>query len=290
MFGPRLRPPTHRIKLAPDASGQTFPGQTPYLIPGMGQSIGSFASVAAAGPNQPATVGGVPTSAAWGGPYNNGLTAGTKKWLFLGEGLWNGSTPLTSATQFISDATFTVYSDSEFHTELTDTVLPCLLNCRAPTVVDAELYNVEADDPGLVTYTFLTSGSSPIIWDGFLFNSFVPLPGGFGAGPVVPATFDTATPNSVEISRLAARYLFLERDRQQSIRNRPRPDHDPRRRCSRADDSIAVECGTVRRQRPNPPRSSPRVTTCHRRWRRSTTARVFSEISGIYFAICKSPL
>jgi hypothetical protein len=178
---------------APQMHGlQNFPGSTPYLIQGMGQTLGSFTDVAAAGPNQPASVVGLPTSGTWGGPYNNGVTSGTKKWLFIGEGLWDTSVPITSPTQFVSAATFTVYSDQDFHSVAAETIFPCLLNCRPPTVVDAEFYNVEADDPGMMTHLFTTSGSSPIIWDNFMFDSYSPLPGGSGAGPANPAAFDTS--------------------------------------------------------------------------------------------------
>jgi hypothetical protein len=178
---------------APQMQGyQGFSGApVPYQIQGMGQTVGSFADVAAAGPNQPASVVGLPASGTWGGPYNNGLTAGPKKWLFIGEGLWDTSVPITSPTQFISAAAFTVYSDQDFDTMPTNTILPCLLNCRAPTVVDAEFYNVEADDPGNMTHVFTTSGSSPIVWDNLIFDSYSPLPGGSGTGPLNPAAFDT---------------------------------------------------------------------------------------------------
>ncbi len=145
------------------AAYQSFLGvPTPYLIQGMGQTVGSFTDVAAAGPNQPASVVGA-SSGTWGGPYNNGLTSGTKKWLFIGEGIWDTSVPITSPTQFISDATFNVYADQDFNSVAAETIFPCLLNCRPPTVVDAEFYNVQADDPGMMTHTFTTSGSSPII-------------------------------------------------------------------------------------------------------------------------------
>jgi hypothetical protein len=172
-------------------ASQNLPGSSPYLIQGMGQTTGNFTDVAAAGPNQPASVGGPTTSGTWGGPYNNGLTAYSKKWLFIGEGLWDTSVPITSYTQFVSASTFTVYTDQDFRSAAAETVFPCLVNCHAPTVVDAELSNVIANDPGMITHTFSTAGSPPVIWDDFTFDSYVPTPGGSGTGPAIPPTFDT---------------------------------------------------------------------------------------------------
>ena len=172
-------------------ASQSLPGSSPYLILGMGQTTGNFTDVAAAGPNQPASVGGPATSGTWGGPYNNGLTSYSKKWLFIGEGLWDTAVPITSPTQFVSASTFTVYTDQDFHSAAAETIFPCVFNCHPPTVVDAEFSNVDADDPGMMLHTFTTSGSAPIVWDDFMFDSYTPPPGGAGTGPAIPPTFDT---------------------------------------------------------------------------------------------------
>jgi hypothetical protein len=105
----------------PMTGAENLPGQTPFLIKGFGQTAGSFTAVAAAAP-QPASVVGPTTSGNWGGPYVGGLLAdwagstGPKKWVLLGEGLYNpallGPTLETARAAMVPSATTTVYSSS----------------------------------------------------------------------------------------------------------------------------------------------------------------------------------
>ena len=93
-------------------ASQSLPGMTPYLIKGIGQTAGDFGICHAA-----FCVVGPSTSPSWGGPYNNGLADwnsgnGPKKWVLIGEGIWNPSLPFTgSPLQFVSAASFTVYGN-----------------------------------------------------------------------------------------------------------------------------------------------------------------------------------
>src|SRR5205814_403562 len=111
----------------PMTGAQNLPGQTPFLIQGIGQTTGNFAAIAAAAP-QPATVIGPTVSGFWGGPYNNGLADwnsgnGPKKWVLVGEGFWNTNAPLVFPTSIVSSATFTVYR-SDFSSILSPGIFP----------------------------------------------------------------------------------------------------------------------------------------------------------------------
>jgi len=101
----------------PMTGAENLPGQTPFLIKGLGQTAGSFANVAAAAP-QPAAVVGPTTSGSWGGPYAGGSlvdligSTGVKKWVFLGEGAYNpallGPNLTTALAAMVPSATTTV--------------------------------------------------------------------------------------------------------------------------------------------------------------------------------------
>jgi hypothetical protein len=108
------------------AGAQNLPGQTTFFVKGMGQTVGSFIKVAATQPGS--TVVGPTTSGSWGGPYASLASTlppqgpvdyvganGAKKWLFLGEGLYNpallvGGTPDQRLLGIASAAAITVYT------------------------------------------------------------------------------------------------------------------------------------------------------------------------------------
>jgi hypothetical protein len=103
----------------PMTGAQNLPGQTPYLIKGMGQTVGSFGATCQA---LGCPVIGPTTSGSWGGPYVGGTLAdwnganGVRKWVFLGEGTYNpsllGPSLETARAAIVPSATFTVYSSA----------------------------------------------------------------------------------------------------------------------------------------------------------------------------------
>jgi hypothetical protein len=74
-------------------------------------------------------------------------------------------------------------------------VLPSCLACYSPTIVDAEINNVNANVPGTLMHTFALQSPAPIgvVWSDFQFDSYVPAPGASDTAPAIPATFDPTT-------------------------------------------------------------------------------------------------
>ena len=173
-------------------ASQSLPGSSPYLIAGMGQTAGSFATIATTRGVQPGSVVGPTTSAAWGTYLTSaGDAASGKKWVFLGEGLWNTSMPLTSNLQIVSAAVTTVFNDAQTFVSIASPafISGCFSVTCGPQVLDHEINNVDANNPGLLMHTFQAIGNPAITWSGFTFDSYV----GPGTGPSNAATFDPAT-------------------------------------------------------------------------------------------------
>src|SRR5262245_49108320 len=79
----------------PMTGSQNLPGQTPYLITGIGKTSGDFPTLSTTTGVQPGTVVGPTTSGSWGGAYNNGVNSAFlgphgEHWTLLGEGLYTG--------------------------------------------------------------------------------------------------------------------------------------------------------------------------------------------------------
>jgi hypothetical protein len=164
----------------------------PTRIGGLGQTAGDFPSkisneqsVSQTSSGQWGLYADIPAVPIISGP---GASGQVRNALFIAEG--TGSPSVTSAS--VSLWTSPDLSSSAFATSYSN-VMPCFCSPSPPTVQNAVINNVAADNPGSVTHTFSAYGSSTITWSDFQFESYTPAFGGSGTGPASPATFDPST-------------------------------------------------------------------------------------------------
>jgi hypothetical protein len=160
-------------------SQQIATGNTANFIYGFGQSASSFAAL-------------------YGANYSAGFSAGLDP---TDDQLWNAHLRLASGTYTGTlrfDATSANNVGNVWATNDRTRFAPAAqivgngcLEC-GPQVSSKLLNNVNASDPGSVSYTF-TAINQPDSWSNFHFDSYLPDPGASGSGPVNAATFDPNT-------------------------------------------------------------------------------------------------